>query len=37
MKAKDLVEEYLLSGHGAGPGCAMPVVKRGTWVQSELM
>ena len=30
MKAKDLVEEYLLSGHGAGPDCAMPVVKRGT-------
>jgi len=28
MKAKDLVEEYLLSGHGACPGCAMPVVMR---------
>ena len=28
MKAKDLVEEYLISGHGACPGCAMPVVMR---------
>jgi len=31
MKAKDLVEEYLISGHGACPGCAMPVVMRHTY------
>jgi pyruvate/2-oxoacid:ferredoxin oxidoreductase beta subunit len=30
MKAKDLREEYLVSGHGACPGCAMPVVMRNT-------
>jgi len=30
MKAKDLLEEYLVSGHGACPGCAMPVVMRNT-------
>ena len=28
MKAKDLVEEYLVFGHGACPGCAMPVMTR---------
>ena len=28
MEAKDLLEEYLVSGHGACPGCAMPVVMR---------
>jgi len=28
MKAKDLLEEYLVSGHGACPGCAMPVITR---------
>ncbi len=27
-QAKDLLEEYLYSGHGACPGCAMPVVLR---------
>jgi pyruvate/2-oxoacid:ferredoxin oxidoreductase beta subunit len=27
-QAKDLFEEYLYSGHGACPGCAMPVVLR---------
>ncbi|MGE5254698.1 MAG: thiamine pyrophosphate-dependent enzyme [Planctomycetaceae bacterium] len=31
MKAKDLVEEYLISGHGACPGCAMPVITRHTY------
>jgi len=31
MKAKDLVEEYLISGHGACPGCAMPMVMRHTY------
>jgi pyruvate/2-oxoacid:ferredoxin oxidoreductase beta subunit len=31
MKAKDLLEEYLVSGHGACPGCAMPVVMRNTF------
>jgi pyruvate/2-oxoacid:ferredoxin oxidoreductase beta subunit len=30
MKAKDLLEEYLVCGHGACPGCAMPVVMRHT-------
>ena len=28
MEAKDLKEEYLFSGHGACPGCAMPLVAR---------
>ena len=27
-QAKDLLEEYLYSGHGACPGCAMPIVLR---------
>ncbi len=31
MKAKDLLEEYLVSGHGACPGCAMPLVMRHTF------
>jgi pyruvate/2-oxoacid:ferredoxin oxidoreductase beta subunit len=31
MKANDLLEEYLVSGHGACPGCAMPVVMRNTF------
>jgi len=31
MIAKDLLEEYLVSGHGACPGCAMPVVMRNTF------
>jgi pyruvate/2-oxoacid:ferredoxin oxidoreductase beta subunit len=31
MKAKDLLEEYLVSGHGACPGCAMPVLMRNTF------
>jgi len=31
MQAKDLLEEYLGSGHGACPGCAMPVVMRNTF------
>ena len=31
MKARHLVEEGLLSGHGAGPGCAMPVVTSHTY------
>jgi len=28
MEAKDLMEEYLFSGHGACPGCGMPLVAR---------
>ncbi|MGB9699726.1 MAG: thiamine pyrophosphate-dependent enzyme [Thermodesulfobacteriota bacterium] len=28
MKAKDLAEEYLFSGHGFCPGCAVPIVLR---------
>lgn len=28
MKAKELVEQYLDSGHGCCPGCAMPIVLR---------
>lgn len=28
MKAKELVQEYLDSGHGCCPGCAMPIVMR---------
>ncbi|MDI6756099.1 MAG: thiamine pyrophosphate-dependent enzyme [Thermodesulfobacteriota bacterium] len=28
MIAKDLQEEYLFSGHGACPGCAMPLIAR---------
>ena len=31
MDAKDLMEEYLGSGHGACPGCAMTVVMRNTF------
>ncbi len=31
MKAQDLLEEYLVSGHGACPGCAMPVMMRNTF------
>ncbi len=31
MNAKDLLEEYLVSGHGACPGCAMPVIMRYTF------
>ena len=30
MKTKDLLEEYLVAGHGACPGCGMPVVMRNT-------
>jgi len=30
MEAKDLLEEYLVSGHGACPGCAMPMITRHT-------
>ncbi|HSR10374.1 MAG TPA: thiamine pyrophosphate-dependent enzyme, partial [Thermodesulfobacteriota bacterium] len=28
MKAKELVDQYLTSGHGSCPGCAMPIVMR---------
>jgi pyruvate/2-oxoacid:ferredoxin oxidoreductase beta subunit len=28
MKAKELLDEYLYSGHGCCPGCAMPIVLR---------
>jgi len=28
MEAKDLRDEYLFSGHGACPGCAMPLIGR---------
>jgi len=31
MEAKDLMEEYLFSGHGACPGCAMPLIARQTF------
>ena len=28
MKPKELVDQYLHSGHGCCPGCAMPIVLR---------
>ena len=28
MNAKELLNEYLLSGHGSCPGCAMPFIMR---------
>jgi pyruvate/2-oxoacid:ferredoxin oxidoreductase beta subunit len=30
-EAKEILEEYLVSGHGACPGCAMPVIARHTY------